>query len=336
MITVTGATGLLGSHILYQLCQSGEKVRALHRKNSNLQGVKKVFSYYSTSVDALLEKIEWVEADLLDITDCEKAFAGTTKLYHCAAVVSFDARDSGALEKNAQITANVVNTALYLGVEKMLYVSSVAALGRAKNKQHINENTEWVNGEHNSKYARSKYRAELEVWRGIQEGLNTVIINPTIILGPGDWSKGSAGFFKTIATGFKWYTTGVNGYTDVRDVSSVAIQLMQSDVCNERFVVVGENLSYQQFFTLIADAMEVKAPYKKVSIPLAELIWRLEKVRSFITGKRPLVTKETAHTARHEYYYDATKIKERIGFEFTPIAETVQDLARFYKEVSNK
>ena len=247
-------------------------------------------------------------------------------------MVSFDGRDQSVLEQNIITTQNVVNTALALGVEKMLYVSSVAALGRSKNKQHINESAEWVPGEHNSKYARSKYRAELEVWRGVQEGLSTVIINPTIILGPGDWSKGSAGLFRTIANGFKWYTTGVNGYVDVRDVSRAAIQLMNSDIQGERFVVVGENLSYKEFFGLIADAMNVKAPYKKVSHFMSEMIWRLETLRSTITGKRAMVTKETAYTARNAYYYDAAKLKEGLNFTFTPIAQTVKDLAGFYKK----
>ncbi|MEQ9263066.1 MAG: NAD-dependent epimerase/dehydratase family protein [Owenweeksia sp.] len=333
MILVTGGTGLLGAHLIYDLLKKGEKVRATCRKNSDTGAVERTILYYRSNAAELLTNLEWEEADLLDVTALDAVFKGVEEVYHCAALVSFDSADSKDLLKmNPVMTANIINIALDKGIRKMIYVSSVAALGRKAEAEYINEDSEWVPGKQNSVYARSKYRAELEVWRGIQEGLNAAIVNPCIIIGPGDWEKGSTALFHTIAKGFKYYTLGTNAYVDVRDVVESMIRLMESPVSGQRYVVASENLSYKKFFEYIAESLNVRTPYKEVQPWMSAVLWRLEKVRSFLSGRKAVITKETSETAQRTYYYDNGKIKKELGFEFRPVTQTIADMARHYRK----
>ncbi len=335
MIVVTGGTGLLGSHLIYQLTRSRLMVRVLHRKSSDLGRLKRVFEYYSSDAQALMEKVEWVEVDLLDIAAITETLRGARQVYHCAAIVSFQGKDATSmLHFNPESTANIVNAALENKVEKLVYSSSVAAIRQKENKEyieeHINEETEWVSSKYNSRYAKSKYMAELEIWRGIEEGLKAAIINPTIILGPGNWKQGSSAIFHEISKGFKYYTLGVNGFVDVRDVAKLMIQLMNTDIMGERFVAVSENLSYKLVFGWIAEAMGVKTPFKEIKPWMSNLLWRIERLRTTLFGGKPFITKETAQTAQQAYYYDNSKIKNRLHFEFKPVAESVKDFSRMY------
>ena len=220
MILVTGGTGLLGSHLLLELARSGKNVRALKRKSSNISQVRKVFLYYVQNADELLQNIEWFEGDLLDFGSIEDSLEGVKEIYHAGAVVSFYPSDHKSMLKvNIEGTANLVNLALEKAISKFCYVSSVSTLGRADNLGLTDEETYWKASNKNSQYAISKYGAEREVWRGIEEGLNAVIVNPSVILGPGDWKSGSPAFFSRIGKGLKFYTSGINGFVDVRDVS---------------------------------------------------------------------------------------------------------------------
>lgn len=333
MILVTGGTGLIGSHLIYNLLKAGNSVRATRRSSSDLTALDKVLGYYALDPELLKEKLEWVECDLLDINSLDDAMEGVTQLYHCAAIVSFEPKQAQAmLDGNPETTANVVNAALAHSVKKMVYVSSVAALGRSGEHQYITEDTEWTDSKYNSNYARSKYRAELEVWRGIQEGLDAAIVNPVVVLGPGNWTTGSAAIFHTIAKGFSYFTLGTNGFVDVRDVVKVMEQLMESDISGERFVLVSENLSYKMLFQWIAEAMNVKVPHRKVSPFLSSVLWRLEAIRTKLTGSKPFITKETAMTSQRTHYYDNSRVKEKLGFEFRNVKDTVKDLSRLYRQ----
>ncbi len=333
MILVTGGTGLLGSHLIRQLLREGKKVRATFRKGSDRSVLEKALEYYKPDPPEILENLEWQEADLLDVTVFEKLLEGVTQVYHCAALVSFDSSDQDKLmEVNPTITANLVNATLDFPIEKLVHVSSVAALGRKSQSGHIDEKSSWVDGKQNSVYAKSKYLSELEVWRGIQEGLNAVIVNPSIILGAGHWTQGSSALFHTIAGGFKYYTLGANAYVDVRDVVSIMIRLMESDIKGERFVVAAENISYKKFFEYVAHSLGVKTPHKEVQPWLSGIIWRIEKLRSFFTGKKPVVTRETARTAQSTYYYENDKVKKQLQFEFRPVKETVRDITHEYRK----
>jgi nucleoside-diphosphate-sugar epimerase len=318
-ILVTGGTGFLGHHLLEKLAALDTPVRAIYR--SHIPEIP------------LQNKIEWIKADILDIATLEDAMENVTQVYHCAAKVSFLPKERDELMKiNAEGTANVVNLCIEKRISKLLYVSSVAAIGRSRHNEHITEKNKWEDGPDNSGYAFSKHLGEMEVWRGIGEGLNAVIVNPTIILGSGNWKQGSAALFKTVYNRFPFYTTGINGFVDVRDVVKAIVLLMESNISGERFILNGDSWSYQQLFVSMAEAMQVKAPSKKASPWMGEIVWRWEQLKSVLnSGFNPVVTKETARTAQLKVYYDAKKILEYLpGFSFTPLLETIDYYAKIF------
>src|SRR5436190_10222545 len=210
MVLVTGGTGFLGSYIIKELIEKGYSVRAIRRSN-------KVPHYIPNEI---LSKTEWIEADVLDVVALQEAMENIDTVIHSAGVVSFVKKDRKKMyQVNVEGTANVVNMALEKNVRRFIYISSVAALGRKTTASHVNEEKKWEESKVNTHYAKSKYKAELEVWRGISEGLEGVILNPSTILGYGDWNTGSCAIFRNIYTGFKWYTSGINGFVDVEDVA---------------------------------------------------------------------------------------------------------------------
>lgn len=333
MVLVTGGTGFVGAHLLLELLKNNQKVKAIKRNNSNLNLVKRIFSYYKEDVETLLSQIEWVDGDVLDVLSLQEAMENVEKVYHCAAVVSFSPKDRDNLFKtNIKGTANVVNTALQTRIKKLCFVSSIAAIGRSESNELTSESTEWKSSKRNSTYAISKYEAEKEVWRGIEEGLNAVIGNPSVILGPGDWNNGSAKIFDTLKNGTRFYTEGVNGFVDVRDVASVMYQLMESEIVNERFIVSSENLSYRELFTLILNEYDIKPPTIKALGILLEAAWRFEKLRGGLLKTRPLITKETVNTAQNQYFYSTEKLQNAIDFKFTPVKEIIKLTAALYKK----
>jgi len=331
MILVIGGTGLVGAHLLYQLTQKEEKVRVLRRPTSSMSQAEKIFSFYTSQPEKYYSRIEWVEGDILDIESLLRAMNGIEKVYHTAAVVSFDPRDEAEiLETNITGTANVVNACLEKKIKKLCYVSSVAALGRAGIEGVTTEKTEWKNGQKASSYAISKHEAEREVWRGIAEGIKAVIVNPTIILGAGNFNTGSSRMFQTVYNGLKFYTRGVNGYVDVNDVAKAMILLMEGKYSGERFILNGENLSYQQTFDMMARSLGVEAPKYKAGKFLSELGWRMLRARSFFTGKSPLITKQTARTANSIYHYSNEKFVKATGMRFTPMAGSIEKTAEIF------
>ena len=331
MILVTGGTGLLGSHLLFELVHSGKKVKALKRKTSDLNNVKKTFSYYSNNAKDLFAYIEWVDGDILDIYSISESLENVSEIYHCAAVVSFNPKDKEEMMRvNVNGTANLVNASLERNIKKICHVSSIAALGRADHSGITDENSLWKNSKSNSCDSISKYAGEKEVWRGIEEGLNAVIVNPSVILGPGDWKKGSSGFFPLVWNGLKFYTDGVNGYIDVRDVAKAMIKLMESNISSERFILSSENLSYKQLFEMIAESIGCKPPKYHAGYLMGEIAWRFEKIRSFILNNQPLLTKETSRTAHQYYNYSNQKIKQSLDIDFLPVSKSVQEIGNLF------
>ncbi len=328
MILVTGGTGLLGSRLLYDLAKEGKKVRALKRTSSSL----KIFNNWIKDEPELNKNIEWIDGNLLDLFSLEQALTDVTIVYHCAASISFDPKKAKLMEQiNIEGTANLVN--LCLGkteFKNFCHVSSVSSLGRMIEGAMIDEHSDWIPGSHNSNYGISKYGSEREVWRGISEGLNAVIVNPSIILGPGDWIKGSSELFLKIKNGFKFYTDGESGFVDVRDVSLAMRFLVEKEITGERFILNGENSSFHTFFNQIANALNVKAPSIKIKPWVSAIVWRLEKIRSGISGNSPFITKETAHSSQQHYHYNADKIKA-LGFQFRPLSETINDTCNALK-----
>jgi nucleoside-diphosphate-sugar epimerase len=334
MILVTGGTGLVGSHLLFDLVRSGEKVRALKRENSSVELVKKIFSIYSADAESLLNRVEWITGDVTDIYSLYEAMQDVEKVYHAAAVVSFHASDCNEMMKiNIDGTANVVNACLHQKIKKLCFVSSIATLGRNDNEELIDEETHWKNSNANSAYSISKYGAEREVWRGIAEGLPAVIVNPSVIIGPGDWKQGSSQLFQQVWKGLRYYTHGMNGYVDVRDVVKCMIQLMESEIENSPFIISSENLDYLDLFGMIAEGLGKKKPSVQANAFLSQIAWRAESLRAKLTGKKPLITKETARTAFQRYQYTTEKIKNAIGIEFIPMKQSIQENCRqFLKE----
>jgi len=335
MILVTGGTGLLGSHLLYELTRSGKKIRAIKRETSDTGMTRKIFSYYTAGPDNLLNHIQWIDADLLDPGTIEDALEGIEEVYHCGAIVSFFSKDHKAmLAVNIKGTENLVNLSIDKGIRKFCYVSSVSTLGRADHPGLIDEQTHWIPSRKNSVYSVSKYGAEREVWRGMEEGLNAVIIQPSVILGPGFW-KGNSGLFRLVWNGLRFYTRGVNGYVDVFDTVRSMTGVMEKELFGQRFIVSSENLTYQELFTLIARHLGKPAPSIHVPPFLSGIAWRVEAIRSFLTGSLPEVTKEMAYTASQKYFYSSECIRKTLGFEFKPVEESIRGICElFRKEVT--
>ncbi|MDN3658391.1 NAD-dependent epimerase/dehydratase family protein [Ferruginibacter paludis] len=324
MILVTGGSGLLGKEVITQLLAQGKGVTAIYNKTA------------LPSFDSTL--LTQVRCNILDVIGLEELMQqDITQVYHCAAIVTFNPRRKKELfTVNIEGTANIVNAALNAGVNKMVYVSSVAALGRKFAGEMINETMPWTEENSTSSYGQSKYMAELEVWRGIAEGLDAVVVNPTIILGAGDWESGSSQIFKTAYDEFPWYTDGINGFVDVRDVASIMLQLMDSNITAERFIVSAANKTYQEIFNLIATAFHKKQPHKKVTPLIAKMVWRMEALKSLITGKDPLLTKETAASALSQERYDNSKLKSFLPqFNYRSIESTINETSRALQQKLN-
>ncbi len=329
MILVTGGTGLVGAHILLDLVRKGRAVRSLKRSTSTLDVVQRVFRDHPE----LLIKIEWAEGDITDLYSILEALEGVTEVYHCAAIISFRPSEYSEMMKvNAQGTANMINLSLETGVRKFCHLSSVAALGRIEQGILINEDAVWKTSKSNSNYAISKYSAEREVWRGAEEGLQVVIVNPSIILGPGDLNSGSSKLFRQVWNGIRFYTEGVTGFVDVRDVASCSVALMEKSIFGKRFILNSENVSYKDLLSYIAAGFHKRAPVILARKWMSEAVWRFETIRSLIFNTNPLITKETSRNSRKKWNYSNERIKQTLGIEFIPVKKSVEDTCKVYLE----
>lgn len=310
-ILVTGGAGIVGSELINQLLHNGEKVLAI---------------YHSAPITISHHSLQVEQCDILDVDRLQEMMQQVSRVYHAAALVSYDPKDKQQLLKvNVEGTANIVNAGISAGVEKLIHVSSVAALGRNRDGEMVNEQMKWTEETSNSIYGKSKYYGEMEVWRGIGEGLQAVIVNPSLILGGDSWETSSASIFKNVYNEFPWYTEGVSGFVDVRDVARAMILLINSNITSERFILNGENVSFREIFSMIAKCFGKKPPHKKVTPLLAEVVWRMEAIKSALTGKRHLLTKETARTALKKVYFDNNKILKALPqFQFTGLKDTIE------------
>lgn len=336
MIFVTGGTGLVGAHLLFELTSAGKKVKALKRETSNLQQVLKTFSYYSENSKQLFDKIEWVDGDILDYFSLEKILKGVTEIFHCAAIISFETKErKRMISNNVEGSANLVNAAIENGVGKICHVSSIAALGRMEDGQLSNEETNWVPTKRISGYSESKFFSETEIWRGMEEGLDAVIVNPSIIFGPSNWETGSAKMFKTVWDGMKFYTKGITGFVDVNDVVKAMIQLMdESNFKNcksQRFILSAENLSYKTVFSQIAESLEKPKPSIYASNFLLGIVWRVATFVAWIKGKSSLITRDSVANSNSINNFDGSKITRTIDFEYLPITDSIKSTAGFLK-----
>ncbi|WP_250433256.1 NAD-dependent epimerase/dehydratase family protein [Hanstruepera flava] len=331
MILVTGGTGLVGSHLLYQLVQSSQNVRAIYRRQKKLDIVKRVFSYYSDNYLELYNKIQWVESDLLDIPKLTDAFKDVEYVYHCAAFVSFEPDKYHILRRtNIEGTANIVNLGISHNIKKLCYVSSIAALGESQENAKINEDTNWNPEADNSVYAITKYGAETEVWRGTQEGLPAVVVNPGVIIGEGIWSHGSGNIIKKVFNKLPFYTSGSIGCIDVQDVVNIMIQLQESNIINERYVLVAENTSYKSFLYTIAEKLNVEPPKKEAKPWLLAIGWRLDWLTHKILRKRRVLVKQMVASLYNKAVYDNSKIKQALNYRFIPLEESIDRVSKAF------
>ncbi len=330
MILVTGATGLIGSHLCYHLVVSGNTVRAIYRDKSRLQSVAHVFSYYTTDYEHLWSKIEWVQASLTDISCLTKAFDGIEMVYHLAGYVSFNPKHFYKLKKsNIEGTANVVNLCLAFHIKKLCHMSSIAVLSQ-EDGNLIDEENSWDTENNNNVYAITKYWAEMEVWRAIQEGLQAVIVNPGVVLGGGYWHKGTGVLFKKAHQQISRYPTGTMGFVDVVDVVKICMALMESTIFNERFIIVSENVTYKSLFETMAKAFHKLPPQRPLKNWMLQLAWQFENIKGIFPGLKPRLFKSMAKAMQSKKLYSNQKIKNRLGYSFIPIKKTVYTVAEQY------
>lgn len=331
MILVTGGTGLVGAHLLYHLALQKDNIFAIKRTHSNLEEVKKVFLLYAPKQPHLFDKIIWLEASLNDIPALEKAFIGITHVYHCAAFISFNPKHRNALKKtNIEGTANIVNLCLAFGIKKLAYVSSIATLGESVNHRPINEETFWNPEANNSVYSRSKYAAEMQVWRGSQEGLPIVIINPGVIIGEGFFNRGSGVLIKQIAKGIIYYPKGSTGFVDVQDVVKTLIALMNSNIKNERFIVVGHNISFKQLLQMWAPLLQQKPPQKPIAAWVLYTIAFVDYLLHTLFKTKRKLLKATVRSLYNNNQYTTHKITTTLNYKFIYLEETLQRVAKNY------
>ena len=331
MILVTGGTGLVGSHLIYQLTLENNVIRATHRADSDIERVKSLFKFYSKDFNQLFKKIEWIEADLNNLSQLQDAFKDISFVYHCAAYISFDPSRYETLRRvNIRGTANIVNLCIKNKIKKLCHVSSVATLGY--NIKEIDENNYWDGNKHKSAYAISKYGAEMEVWRGVQEGVKSVIINPGVIIGPG-FSKSAFGtIIKMVNNKKRFHTCGKTGYVDVRDIANIMIRLMNSKIENERYIVINKNLSYKEVIDMVSSNLGLKKKSTFLSKSKLKIALVFDLVSSKFFNKERKLSKALCKSLTRNFNYSSKKIKKSLNFEFTSILETFEKSCQFYSQ----
>ena len=322
MIFVTGGSGFLGSYIIQELIQQGKSVRALRRQRS--------LPFYLPP--EISEKISWVDGDILDVGGLSENLEGCSQIIHTAGLVSFNPSDKQKLFKiNIEGTANLVNAAIEAGITDFMHISSVGALGRGNGTEMINEEKKWTGNTGLSNYSVSKYYGEMEVWRGMGEGLSPLVVNPVTLLGYGNWNETSCGLFKTAFREFPWYMGGLNGFADVQDTARVIVALLNSQIRNERFIISAENRTYLEVFQWMAKGFGKKPPSKKAGHFVASLAWRMEKIKSVFSAQKPLITRESVAIAERQSAYDNHKLLNALPtFRFRSLEDSILESCSRY------
>ncbi|NNC82115.1 MAG: NAD-dependent epimerase/dehydratase family protein [Flavobacteriales bacterium] len=333
MVFITGATGLVGTRLVYDHVSQGIQVRALRRASSDMDEFYAVLRFYhqNDDIDSLTERIEWVEGDLLDMAVHDTYLDGCARCYHAAAIVSFHRRDHQKMyEVNVSGTAHMVNACLRAEIP-LCHISSIAALGRTAREGEFTEASVWKDSPYNSAYAKSKYRAEMEVWRGIEEGLKASIVNPSVVLGAGSAVRSSGALFGAVKEGMPFYTEGGTNIVDVRDVSEIAMRLMERQQYSERFILNSASLPYRSVLDSIADALGKRRPHIRVGSSALNLLWRLNSLKDMIFRTKSKVTEETALSSTTTYRYSNDKVKQRLDYSFIPWQDSVTYAAGYYR-----
>ena len=322
---------MVGAHLLFELCQRASEIYATYRNEDKVKRIRTVFSYYTDNPDVLLDKINWVQADVTDVVSLESVFPLVKKVYHAAALVSFDPKDDKRLLKtNIEGTANIVNLCLKHNIEKLCFVSSIAALGPSIKNRPITEENEGIDS--STTYAISKHYAEMEVWRATQEGIPVVIVNPGVIIAPGFWKSSSGSLFYQAYKGANYYLPSGTGFVGVNDVVQAMIKLMSSEIVNERFILVNQNWTYQYLAKLLAKGLKKSPPKKEIPIWMLNLFWRLDWLRANLFGKQRRLTKNLAQLFKHRDIYDNSKLITSIDFKYEDLEASTQKYSAIFLE----
>lgn len=324
-ILVTGASGLVGVHLVMQLAREGCNVTAFVRNELSKQKAYTLFALYNfTHTDT----ISWQYGDITNYIDVYEAMKHIDYVFHCAGFVSFNTADYQTLyDINVLGTKHIVDAALERGITKLCHVSSVAAIGKSKTSDSIDESCEFDITKHTGAYHLTKYCGEMEVWRGIAEGLDAVIVNPSVIIGAGDWNSSSSALFGTVAKGMKYYTTGSTGYISVHDVVQCMIALMQADISGQRYILSAQTIDFRTLFTAIAHSLGVVPPSKPIKPWQLQLVARILQM----VTRKPKITTHTAQTAFSHSHYDNTKITETLHYSFRDVLEEIERIGGIYR-----
>ncbi|MDX2196173.1 MAG: NAD-dependent epimerase/dehydratase family protein [Cytophagales bacterium] len=313
MILITGATGLIGSYIARLFVQKGEKVKLLLRPNTD-----------TILINDFIEHSTIAYGDILDTASLYQAMQEVQCVLHCAAIVSFgEVSEHDMYMTNVEGTKNIVNTCIEVGVHSLIYLSSVAALGRTSANEVIDETAKWEESGYNSAYARSKYLAELEVWRGIHEGLRAAMLNPTVVLGPGNWNRSSTKIFKNLYKGIMYYPTGSTNVVDVRDVAQAAWILYTHKVHSERYIIHAHTISYYDLFCKVAEVFGNDKPYLRISKYLMLSAYYVLKIFAPYFLKKRYINRETIIIASSHYSYDNTKFIKQFGMTYRTVDDSI-------------
>ncbi len=329
---ITGGTGLVGSHFLFSLSEK-YKIKALTRNPKRCAQVKSLFEYYDPeNFESRWANIEWVQGDLNDIPQLEEEVKGSDYVIHAAAFVSFQRRDFNELLRiNFEGTRNLINVCLVSNIKKFLHISSVSVFGKPENGNMITENNKWKNSPENSGYANSKYLAEREVWRGFEEGLDGVIVNPSIIFGPGNPMESSNKLFSNVLKGSKYYPPGGNAFVDVRDVVDASIQLLEKDIHKEQFILNALNTSYKNIFEQIAKRGGIHSPSKTITRGMTRMIYFTETMLKLF-GRKQKLTKENIRSMFKTSLFDGSKVESSIGFKYRDMDETIENSIQYFRK----
>jgi dihydroflavonol-4-reductase len=329
MILITGATGLVGGHLLYRFRESGKNIIATYRNLSTLDNTREIFESYEAGAGSLVDSFQWIKADILEVPSLEKAMENVTTVYHCAAAIeNFHFEEMKNI--NMRGTENVVNVAISSGVKKLCHISSIAALGEAIGDRFVNEEDFFNLDGLNTNYAITKFGAEMEAWRATQENIDVIIVNPGIIIGEGNWNSGSGQLITKTDSGNKYYTSGSSGFVDVRDVALAVQKLTESSFKEDRYILVSENKNYRDILDQIALRLQKRKPHIHLKSGLLKTVSYLLKILNLL-GFKSQLSMARVHSFTSKTKYSNAKIKKTIGLEFTPIQETIKRVTTFYK-----
>ena len=313
MIAITGANGLVGSFIAKRLMDEGLPVAAIIRATSTLD-----------LLDGYTEKIIRREADVLDVPALTESLHRVSTVIHAAGLISFNPRQTRKMfDVNVEGTRNVVNACLALGIPRLIHISSVSALGRVKGVPTLDEESKWMPSALNSDYAESKYLAELEVYRGMEEGLDVALVNPSVVLAPTDWEKSSSQLFRYAWEEKSFYTDGSLNYVDVRDLAEMVFRIYSSNPRGQKFIASAGAISFKDFFDLVGKRFNKRPPSIKVNRAVATLAATLQGIRSRLTGTEPMITRHSVRMASETFIYNHQKAIDVLGIDFHPLDETL-------------